>query len=160
MGGDTATRMAQEASQRASGVCGSLGPAKPDRSVLRGFTTKELKEEIVVREVVDGGWHHELGLFRLFAAQHFRMTIGTFTSRCRKARIARPRLAAMSAARELGMGSLQEVGAAFGKRDHGTVIYACERTDNDDELGEMREVLIIAWQASKAQLAQQVKERL
>jgi chromosomal replication initiator protein len=52
------------------------------------------------------------------------------TSKRRPANIAMPRQIAMYLARQLTKHSLQEIGDAFGGRDHGTVIHACKTVDN------------------------------
>jgi chromosomal replication initiator protein len=52
------------------------------------------------------------------------------TSKRRPANIAQPRQIAMYLARQLTKHSLQEIGDAFGGRDHGTVIHACKTVDN------------------------------
>jgi len=51
------------------------------------------------------------------------------TSKRRPNNIAIPRQAAMYLARTLTKHSLQEIGDAFGGRDHGTVIHACKAVD-------------------------------
>ena len=48
------------------------------------------------------------------------------TSKRRPASIAFPRQVAMYLARELTKASLNEIGDAFGGRDHGTVLHACK----------------------------------
>jgi chromosomal replication initiator protein len=52
------------------------------------------------------------------------------TSKRRPANIAQPRQIAMYLARQLTKHSLQEIGDAFGGRDHGTVIHACKTVEN------------------------------
>jgi chromosomal replication initiator protein len=52
------------------------------------------------------------------------------TSKRRPANIALPRQIAMYLARQLTKHSLQEIGDAFGGRDHGTVIHACKTVEN------------------------------
>ena len=47
-------------------------------------------------------------------------------SKKRNRNIARPRQIAMYLARELTKASLNEIGEAFGGRDHGTVLHACK----------------------------------
>ena len=51
-------------------------------------------------------------------------------SRRRPANIAFPRQVAMYLSRTLTEHSLQEIGNAFGGRDHGTVIHACKTVEN------------------------------
>ncbi len=58
-------------------------------------------------------------------AEHFDVRLADMTSKRRPASIAFPRQVAMYLARELTKASLNEIGDAFGGRDHGTVLHAC-----------------------------------
>lgn len=57
-------------------------------------------------------------------AEHFDIRLADMTSKRRPANIAFPRQIAMYLARELTKSSLNEIGEAFGGRDHGTVLHA------------------------------------
>src|SRR3954452_7095751 len=59
-------------------------------------------------------------------AEHFDARLADMTSKRRPANIAFPRQIAMYLARELTKASLNEIGDAFGGRDHGTVLHACK----------------------------------
>jgi chromosomal replication initiator protein len=59
-------------------------------------------------------------------AEHFDVRLADMTSKRRPANIAFPRQVAMYLARELTKSSLNEIGEAFGGRDHGTVLHACK----------------------------------
>jgi chromosomal replication initiator protein len=59
-------------------------------------------------------------------AEHFDVRLADMTSKRRPANIAFPRQIAMYLARELTKASLNEIGDAFGGRDHGTVLHACK----------------------------------
>src|SRR6266480_3517 len=59
-------------------------------------------------------------------AEHFDVRLADMTSKRRPASIAFPRQVAMYLARELTKASLNEIGDAFGGRDHGTVLHACK----------------------------------
>jgi len=59
-------------------------------------------------------------------AEHFDVRVADMTSKKRPASIAFPRQVAMYLARELTKSSLNEIGEAFGGRDHGTVLHACK----------------------------------
>jgi chromosomal replication initiator protein len=63
-------------------------------------------------------------------ADHFQIRHSDMTSKRRPNNIAIPRQAAMYLSRTLTKHSLQEIGDAFGGRDHGTVIHACKAVDN------------------------------
>ncbi len=59
-------------------------------------------------------------------AEHYDVRLADMTSKRRPASIAFPRQVAMYLARELTKASLNEIGDAFGGRDHGTVLHACK----------------------------------
>lgn len=63
-------------------------------------------------------------------ADHFQIRHSDMTSKRRPNNIAIPRQIAMYLSRILTKHSLQEIGDAFGGRDHGTVIHACKAVDN------------------------------
>ena len=63
-------------------------------------------------------------------ADHFQIRHSDMTSKRRPNNIAIPRQIAMYLTRLLTKHSLQEIGDAFGGRDHGTVIHACKAVDN------------------------------
>ncbi|MFH1499538.1 MAG: chromosomal replication initiator protein DnaA [Verrucomicrobiota bacterium] len=72
-------------------------------------------------------------------ADHFQIRHSDMTSKRRPNNIAIPRQIAMYLTRNLTKHSLQEIGDAFGGRDHGTVIHACKAVDNMIEQdGQMR----------------------
>ncbi len=69
-------------------------------------------------------------------AEYYRLRGSDLTARSRKRNFVRPRQVGMALAKELTSCSLPEIGAAFGGRDHTTVLYACERVNElrrDDE---------------------------
>jgi chromosomal replication initiator protein len=59
-------------------------------------------------------------------AEHFDIRLADMTSKRRPANIAFPRQVAMYLARRHTKASLNEIGDAFGGRDHGTVLHACK----------------------------------
>jgi len=63
-------------------------------------------------------------------ADHFQIRHSDMTSKRRPNNIAIPRQIAMFLSRKLTKHSLQDIGDAFGGRDHGTVIHACKAVDN------------------------------
>ncbi len=63
-------------------------------------------------------------------SDHYELRPGDMTSKRRPANIAFPRQIAMYLCRLLTKHSLQEIGAAFGGRDHGTVIHAIKTVEN------------------------------
>jgi chromosomal replication initiator protein len=60
-------------------------------------------------------------------AAHFGITVEDLVSPTRAARVAWPRQIAVHLTRELTPASLQTIGAAFGGRNHATVVHACRR---------------------------------
>lgn len=60
-------------------------------------------------------------------AGYFKIRINELTSARRTRSVTRPRQIAMSLAKELTQHSLPEIGAAFGGKDHTTVLYACRK---------------------------------
>ncbi|MEM9443711.1 MAG: chromosomal replication initiator protein DnaA [Verrucomicrobiota bacterium] len=69
-------------------------------------------------------------------AERFDIRMTDMTSKRRPANIAVPRMVAMYLSRRLTAKSLQEIGDAFGGRDHGTVLHACKTVEgriNSDE---------------------------
>lgn len=63
-------------------------------------------------------------------ADHFQIRHSDMTSKRRPSAIAFPRQIAMYLSRQLTRHSLQEIGEAFGGRDHGTVIHAVKTVEN------------------------------
>jgi chromosomal replication initiator protein len=63
-------------------------------------------------------------------ADHFDVRLADMTSKRRPANIAFPRQVAMFLARRHTKASLNEIGDAFGGRDHGTVLHACKTVQN------------------------------
>jgi chromosomal replication initiator protein len=58
-------------------------------------------------------------------AEYYQLPIKELTSAKRTRSIARPRQVAMALSKELTQHSLPEIGAAFGDRDHTTVLHGC-----------------------------------
>jgi chromosomal replication initiator protein len=63
-------------------------------------------------------------------ADHYQIRHSDMTSKRRPNNIAIPRQIAMYLTRTMTKHSLQEIGDAYGGRDHGTVIHACKAVDN------------------------------
>lgn len=66
-------------------------------------------------------------------AEEFNIRVADINGRRRTANIAHPRQLAMFLARRLTQSSLQDIGAAFGGRDHGTVIHATKTIEEKME---------------------------
>ena len=85
-----------------------------DLSRLREENLSRITIETIQKKVVD----------------YYHLRMADMLSRRRPANIAFPRQVAMYLSRILTEHSLQEIGAAFGGRDHGTVIHACKTVEN------------------------------
>jgi chromosomal replication initiator protein len=75
-------------------------------------------------------------------AEHYDVRLADMTSKRRPAHIAFPRQVAMFISRRLTKCSLQDIGEAFGGKDHGTVIHACKTVQNRmDKEESLRQVV-------------------
>ena len=82
-------------------------------------------------------------------ARQYALTVKELTSKSRTARIAWPRQVAIHLARDLSSAPLTEIGAAFGGRNHATVLHACKRVSTRliddqqvvDEIAQLRREL-------------------
>jgi chromosomal replication initiator protein len=73
-------------------------------------------------------------------ADYFKVRVADLLSQRRNRSIARPRQIAMALSKELTSHSLPEIGDAFGGRDHTTVMHACKRIRELQDLEQkMRE---------------------
>src|SRR4051812_4544399 len=92
---------------------------------------KELTNEVVehlLKDILQEEARHSVTIEQIQrrVAEHFDLRLADMTSKRRPANIAFPRQIAMYLARELTKASLNEIGDAFGGRDHGTVLHACK----------------------------------
>jgi len=92
---------------------------------------KELTQEVVehlLKDILQEEGRHSITIEQIQrrVAEHFDVRVADMTSKRRPASIAFPRQVAMYLARELTKASLNEIGDAFGGRDHGTVLHACK----------------------------------
>lgn len=78
-------------------------------------------------------------------AETYDIRLADMTSKRRPANIALPRQVAMYLSRKLTSSSLNEIGDAFGGRDHGTVLHACrtieEKMKTDEKLRQVTNYL-------------------
>ena len=98
--------------------------AERAEELLRDLLAQEAKNVMTIERIQKG------------VASNYDVRLQDMTSRKRPAAIARPRQIAMYLARELTGFSYQEIGTAFGGRDHGTVMHACrtvERLMKEDD---------------------------
>ena len=92
---------------------------------------KELTQEAVehlLKDILQEEARHSVTIEQIQrrVAEHFDVRVADMTSKRRPASIAFPRQVAMYLARQLTKASLNEIGEAFGGRDHGTVLHACK----------------------------------
>jgi chromosomal replication initiator protein len=92
---------------------------------------KELTQDVVehlLKDILQEEARHAVTIEQIQrrVAEHFDVRLADMTSKRRPANIAFPRQIAMYLARELTKASLNEIGDAFGGRDHGTVLHACK----------------------------------
>jgi chromosomal replication initiator protein len=92
---------------------------------------KELTHEVIehlLKDILQEEARHSVTIEQIQrrVAEHFDVRLADMTSKRRPANIAFPRQVAMYLARELTKASLNEIGEAFGGRDHGTVLHACK----------------------------------
>ena len=81
-----------------------------------------LQEELATRITIDD--------IQKKICEFYHLTMTDLLGKKRPANIAFPRQVAMYLCRLLTSSSLQEIGIAFGGRDHGTVIHACKSVEN------------------------------
>ena len=88
--------------------------------------------EMLLRDVLMEAARQQLTIdaIQKRVAEYFELRHSDMLSRRRPNHIAVPRQIAMYLSRELTKHSLQEIGEAFGGRDHGTVIHACRQVEN------------------------------
>jgi len=97
--------------------------------LLRDILQEEAKKTVTIDQI------------QKKVAEHFDVRLADMTSKRRPANIAFPRQVAMYLARRHTKASLNEIGDAFGGRDHGTVLHACktvcERMQREDQVRQL-----------------------
>jgi len=95
----------------------------------RSLTIEEVEEElrdILIEESKQALTTEEI---QRRVALYYDIRLADMTTKRRTANIAFPRQVAMYLCRTMTRGSLNEIGEAFGGRDHGTVLHACRLID-------------------------------
>ena len=104
----------------------SLSSREAVEQLLRDILQEEAKKIITIDQI------------QKRVAEHFDVRLADMTSKRRPANIAFPRQVAMFLARRHTKASLNEIGDAFGGRDHGTVLHACKavsmRMKNEEQI--------------------------
>ncbi|MBW8781026.1 MAG: chromosomal replication initiator protein DnaA [Verrucomicrobia bacterium] len=101
-------------------------------ATLTGKTIDLAATEMLLQDVLMEQAQNQLTIeiIQKRVADHYQIRHSDMTSKRRPNNIAIPRQIAMYLSRTLTKHSLQEIGDAFGGRDHGTVIHACKAVDN------------------------------
>jgi chromosomal replication initiator protein len=120
-------------------------------------------DRALAQEVLDamyparrGAGPPSIAVVQSIVAAHFKLSVEQLTSANRTSAVAWPRQVAIHLARDLTGASLPAIGAAFGGRNHATVLHACkrvsERLKNDqhvvDEIARLS-ALVSAHQADR-----------
>jgi chromosomal replication initiator protein len=103
---------------------------------------RPLTTQVVADEILSDLLHTEaketvtVDVIQRLTAEYFDLRVADLTGNRRPANIAWARQVAMFLTRDLTKSSYQEIGSAFGDRDHGTVMHACRKVEeklNTDE---------------------------
>ncbi|HEX4139804.1 MAG TPA: chromosomal replication initiator protein DnaA [Candidatus Methylacidiphilales bacterium] len=107
---------------------------------LHGRPITVPQTEVLLRDLLqqEGQQTVSIDLIQRRVAETYDLRLADMTSKRRPANIALPRMVAMYLSRRLTSASLNEIGEAFGGRDHGTVLHANrvieERMKGDEKL--------------------------
>jgi chromosomal replication initiator protein len=107
---------------------------------LHGKAITVPQTEVLLRDLLqqEGQQSVSIDLIQRRVAETYDLRLADMTSKRRPANIALPRMVAMHLSRRLTTSSLNEIGEAFGGRDHGTVLHANraieERMKSDEKL--------------------------
>jgi chromosomal replication initiator protein len=93
---------------------------------LHGKSITVPQVEVLLRDLLQQEGHQtvSIDLIQRRVAETYDLRLVDMTSKRRPANIALPRMVAMYLSRRLTTASLNEIGEAFGGRDHGTVLHA------------------------------------
>ena len=104
------------------------------REVLRGLLPDEPRQPITIRRIQE------------VVASHYNIELDDMWDKRRSKNVAFPRQVAMYLARQLTDASLPRIGEEFGKRDHTTVLHACEKIaheiETDSSLASVMDILV------------------
>jgi len=98
---------------------------------LHGKAIAVPQVEVLLRDLLqqEGQQTVSIDLIQRRVAETYDLRLADMTSKRRPANIALPRMVAMYLSRRLTTASLNEIGDAFGGRDHGTVLHANRTID-------------------------------
>jgi len=92
--------------------------------------TLEVAQEVVFGASVINSGLIDLTVIKRIVSEHFNIDVPLMESKSRKHEVALPRQMAMFLAKQLTITSLKSIGAAFGGRDHSTVLHSCQTIEN------------------------------
>jgi len=99
------------------------------RAVDMGLATESLKDLLAFQERLV-----TINNIQRIVAEYYKIRVSDLHSKDRSRAVARPRQLAMALAKELTNHSLPEIGDAFGGRDHTTVLHACRKINELNEV--------------------------
>jgi chromosomal replication initiator protein len=117
---------------------------------LHGRPITVPQTEVLLRDLLqqEGQQTVSIDLIQRRVAETYDLRLADMTSKRRPANIALPRMVAMYLSRRLTTSSLNEIGEAFGGRDHGTVLHA-NRTIEEKMKGDEKLRRIVTYLAEK-----------
>jgi chromosomal replication initiator protein len=117
---------------------------------LHGRAITVPQVEVLLRDLLqqEGQQTVSIDLIQRRVAETYDLRLADMTSKRRPANIALPRMVAMYLSRRLTTASLNEIGDAFGGRDHGTVLHA-NRTIEEKMKGDEKLRRIVNYLAEK-----------
>lgn len=117
---------------------------------LHGKAITVPQTEVLLKDLLqqEGQQTVSIDLIQRRVAETYDLRLADMTSKRRPANIALPRMVAMYLSRRLTSASLNEIGDAFGGRDHGTVLHA-NRTIEEKMKGDEKLRRIVNYLAEK-----------
>jgi len=117
---------------------------------LHGKAISVPQVEVLLRDLLqqEGQQTVSIDIIQRRVAETYDLRLADMTSKRRPANIALPRMVAMYLSRRLTTASLNEIGEAFGGRDHGTVLHA-NRTIEEKMKGDEKLRRIVNYLAEK-----------
>jgi chromosomal replication initiator protein len=119
-------------------------------ATLHGRAISVPQVEVLLRDLLqqEGQQNVSIDVIQRRVAETYDLRLADMTSKRRPANIALPRMVAMYLSRRLTTASLNEIGEAFGGRDHGTVLHA-NRTIEEKMKGDEKLRRIVNYLAEK-----------
>ena len=114
-------------------------------SVLTGRAISlSMAQEVLKGVVAETARAVTIDKIQKVVAAHFNISQAEILGKKRSREISLPRQVAMALCRELTDASLPAIGAAFGGRDHATVLYACRKMSGETARGEPIKELFVS----------------